>query len=768
MADDGLKLEQLRQRLLALEQRQLQLTNDLKAVKDEMLRLAEQQEEMTEQPFLATEQSEVSVVTEGKELAPRKVDNGSHVTDEPSQEAKPVARVAWEEFIGTNLLNKIGIAVLVLGIGIGAKYAIDHDLISPLTRIVLGYVSGIALLGIAIRLKARYENFSAVLLSGGMAVLYFITFAAFDFYQLIPREVAFGLMFLFTVFTVFAALQYNLQVIAVIGLVGSYAVPFLLSDGSGRVVVLFAYMSVINAGILFLSFRRSWKVLFSTAFVLTWMIYAGWMTSSYDAEKHLVPALAFGGIFFVIFYFAFLSEKIFRQLPLTRWDIVVLLVNSFIFFGYGYFAIDEHREGASFLGIFTVANALVHFVACAVLYRLQQSSRDAFFFIAGLVLTFITLAVPVQLNGNWVTLIWAGEATVLFWIGRTKRFPVYERLSYVLVVLCFLSLVQDWNDFYTPYYRDDATNHIPFINIQFLSSILVCACLGYMVWVQHRFKINDDKPSRWVNIFAWAVPALLLITVYFTFYKEVEYYWNQRYVDSEMAMGKDADEYMQYDRNLLHLRSAWLIIYSGIFLVALSIVNIKKITNDYLQVVLALLSVLTITYFVFDGLENLSLLRSAFLNPHEYYRSSLGNVLVRYVVFAAVVPLLWVVTSTAKRYGHQWSKASILFSHLVILVMLSSELVNVLELSAVEYSNRLSLFILWGAYALGLIVYGLAKEVAYLRISAIVIFGITLIKVFFYDLAAMSTISKTLVMVILGVLLLIASFLYNKFKKNAV
>src|SRR5882672_10397499 len=121
-----------------------------------------------------------------------------------------------EEFIGTNLLNKIGIAVLVIGVGIGAEYAIDHDLISPLTRILLGYLCGGVLIGLAIRLKPKYENFSAVLLSGGMAVLYFITFAAYDLYNLIPQAVAFVLMVLFTAFTVFASLQYNLRVIAII------------------------------------------------------------------------------------------------------------------------------------------------------------------------------------------------------------------------------------------------------------------------------------------------------------------------------------------------------------------------------------------------------------------------------------------------------------------------------------------------------------------------------------------------------------------------
>ncbi|NCP83308.1 MAG: DUF2339 domain-containing protein, partial [Bacteroidetes bacterium] len=135
-----------------------------------------------------------------------------------------------EKFIGENLINKIGIAILIIGVAIGAKYSIENDLISPLTRIILGYLLGLGLLGLSIKLKATYENFSAVLVSGSMAIFYFLTYAAYSYYELIPQLITFALMVIFTVFTVIAALQYNKQIIAHIGLVGAYAVPFLLSD----------------------------------------------------------------------------------------------------------------------------------------------------------------------------------------------------------------------------------------------------------------------------------------------------------------------------------------------------------------------------------------------------------------------------------------------------------------------------------------------------------------------------------------------------------
>jgi uncharacterized membrane protein len=112
-----------------------------------------------------------------------------------------------EKFIGENLINKIGIAITVIGIFIGVKYSIDHDLISPLARILLGYVAGSTLLFFGVRLKTNYENYSAVLVSGSMAIFYFITYAAYAFYALFPQMMTFVILVTITVLTVAAALR---------------------------------------------------------------------------------------------------------------------------------------------------------------------------------------------------------------------------------------------------------------------------------------------------------------------------------------------------------------------------------------------------------------------------------------------------------------------------------------------------------------------------------------------------------------------------------
>jgi len=105
-----------------------------------------------------------------------------------------------------------------------------------------------------------------------------------------------------------------------------------------------------------------------------------------------------------------------------------------------------------------------------------------------------------------------------------------------------------------------------------------------------------------------------------------------------------------------------------------------------------------------------------------------------------------------------------LLLHVTILWIVSSELINWMELSGSDESYKLGLSILWGVYSLFLISLGIWKKKKHLRIGAIALFAVTLIKLFVYDISHLETIPKTIIFISLGVLLLIISFLYNKYK----
>ncbi len=752
-----------------------ELRKDLKALQGEVpSKITETTPETkeattSENPIIKEETAVIKnteAVIETKPIAP--IEASSKKFSAPIK--KPKGKSNLEKFIGENLINKIGILITVIGVFIGAKYSIENNLISPLTRIILGYLVGLGLVATGIKLKATYENYSAVLVSGALAILYFITFAAYSFYDLFPQGVAFTLMVFLTVFGVVAALNYNKQIIAHIGLVGAYAVPFLLSNNSGNAWVLFSYMAIINLGILFISIKKYWKALYYVAFAFTWLIFSGWITFSYETKDHYQIALLFLFIFFLIFYATFLGYKLIKSEKFKVSDVFMLLLNSFIFYGFGFGLLAHNETGEELLGLFTLGNALVHFVVTTMIFKKNLGDKNLFYLAAGLVLIFITIAIPVQLDGNWVTLLWAMEAALLFWIGKSKNIRAYEYMSYPLMVIAFLSLTQDWALAYGGFTFNLEDERLqPIFNVAFLTSFLFIAASGFINWVNKKYNTVDGKKSFISKVMSIAIPAVFILVLYCSFYLEIEYYFTQLYQASGIPMTiTDTSEYSQYNENISQQRIVWLLNYTLLFLSVLTFINIHKLKSRVLGIVTLILSILAGFLFLTTGLYALSELRENYLSGAlaEFYTVSTFTITVRYVCFAFLALLLFMVRklTLAPFMRINFNVPFGLLLHTAVLWIASSELIHWMDMSGSDQSYKLGLSILWGSYSLFLIILGLWKKKKYLRISAIVLFGVTLVKLFFYDIASLSTIAKTIVFVSLGVLLLIISFLYNKYK----
>lgn len=691
----------------------------------------------------------------------------------PKPEKSPFFKASLEKFIGEDLISKIGIVILVIGVGIGARYAIDHDLISPLTRIILGYVLGLGLLGFAILLHKKYRNFSAVLLSGSMAIMYFMTFAAYSFYSLIPLTITFALMVLFTMFTVAAAMLYNTQVIAHIGLVGAYAVPFLLSDNSGKALILFSYMAVINAGILVIAVRKYWKPLYYSSFILTWIIFLFWFISKVDNDSHFALDRVFSSIFFLTFYVIFLAYKLLKNEKFRIDDILLLLVNSSLFYGIGYALLDHHPGGERFLGLFTLCNALLHFAVSILIYRVKNSDRNLFYFTAGLVIAFITIAIPVQLDGCWITMLWSVEAAALFRVGRTKNTAVYELLSYALMVLAFFSLLLSWPDVYHSIGNWPAgAKLIPLFNISFLTSMLFIASFASItiLSLNQKYTSQLSKIKALLPAFSFIIPGMLLLVLYLSFFMEITGWWSQLYAVSVVTADKGADGAMQYSNELIpQYKSISVFIYSFLFVSLLGYLNNMKLKRSILGLANLGFSFAAVGLFLTLELLAIGTLRESYLGqgPGQYFYHGGMLIGIRYVCFLFLAMLFHSVYQCIRKdiTGTSLWVEFDLFLHITILIILSNELINWMDLAGSQASYKLGLSILFGVYSLILIVLGIWKKKLHLRITAIVLFSVTLLKLFFYDLSSLDTIAKTIVFVVLGVLLLIISFLYTRYRK---
>ncbi len=778
------RIQTLLERLDALTKKQNNFSVEINELWNEinLLKIGEQKIHAEVQPTIIADKSVVKEEMEAQRITAASIYQKQKAYSNPQSkpaatgQLQPAVKSDIEKFIGENLINKIGIAITVIGVAIGAKYSIDHDLISPLTRIILGYLMGLGLLAFGIKLKKNYDNFSAVLVSGAIAILYFITYAAYSFYGLFPQAFAFALMAIFTAFTVVAAIHYNKQVIAHIGLVGAYAVPFLLSDGSGKVEILFSYMAIINIGILIIAFKKYWKFLYYASFILTWLIFFIWYVFSYSQSQHFNLALVFLTVFFVTFYLIFFAYKLLQKEKFGRADVILLLANAFIFYGFGYSILSGHAQGEELLGLFTLCNAIIHFIVGAVIYKQKLADRNLFFMIAGLVLVFITIAIPVQLNGNWVTLLWACEAALLFWIGRTKDVSVYEKLSYPLMFIAFISITQDWQTMYANTYSDTLQKRLtPLLNVIFLTSLIFIAAFAFINYINKKVPRHKQQDQKYflTPIIDMAIPAILLIVIYFSLRVEISNYWNQLYLDSSINITapKDDNNYTQQNTNLLRFSQVSIIIYSMAFLCLLTFVNINKIKSRLLAFACLGLSVIVLLVFMSQGLFSLGELRESYLTKTTtgYYPITEMNLWLRYIslVFMSLI-LVFIYWQIKQAYikplfFNEIMAFDILLT-ICILVIASNELITWMEIMHFSQSYKLGLSILWGLYALILISMGIWKKKKHLRVAGIVLFSATLVKLFLYDISHLDTIAKTIVFVSLGILLLIISFLYNKYK----
>ena len=224
------------------------------------------------------------------------------------------------------------------------------------------------------------------------------------------------------------------------------------------------------------------------------------------------------------------------------------------------------------------------------------------------------------------------------------------------------------------------------------------------------------------------------------------------------------------DDNIDRLRIVWLINYSLLFTTVLNLINLKRFKNFNFALITSLLSILTLFLFLTQGLYTLGALKNAYLyhEQAEYFTRSLNSgLLLRYISYVLAGILLFILRDTKNTFFNNdkdFLNAFDILLNVVLLWILSSEMVHLLELSGYTQTYKWAISVLFGVYALGLIAYGINKHKKHLRIAAIVLFAATLLKLFLYDMADMGTISKTIAMISLGVLLLVISFLYNKFK----
>ena len=223
----------------------------------------------------------------------------------------PKPAINWEQFVGVKLFAWLGGLAALFCVAYFIKYSFDHDLIPPAVRAALGFLLGIGLVvGGVLMNRERYRVTADTLCATGIVALYAVTFGCRSIYHFaaFTPEFCFAIMALITATGFVLAVRLRAQVVAILGMLGGFLTPLLLSTGQDNPLGLFGYLTILDVGLVAVALATGWEVLVPLGAVGTLMMQMGWATKFFAPEK-LGTAVAVGLDFDVLFAVAFVLAR---------------------------------------------------------------------------------------------------------------------------------------------------------------------------------------------------------------------------------------------------------------------------------------------------------------------------------------------------------------------------------------------------------------------------------------------------------------------------
>jgi uncharacterized membrane protein len=388
-----------------------------------------------------------------------------------------------ESIIGRRWLGWIAVALILFATAFFLKYAFDNRWIGELGRVTIGIMAGMSLTLLGLKYYHRgWRIFSQILTAGGVVLLYLSAYAAFGYYHLATQKAAFTYLAILVAEAAGLALLYDAPAIAIMALIGGFLTPILLRSDRDQYGSLFGYIAALDLGALVL--LKPWVGLGPIAFAGTHLLFWSWYIDHYHPRK-LIAVMIFQSSVFAIFLLARVSRRLIRKAPepderpwfttpfsvfATCEDLGILLANPFVFFATAYHLLN--RDHHQWMGVFAIIMSLIYAgTAKLVLSPIAQKRLEALVMVA-IAITFVTLAIPIQLHANWITIAWSVEALAIIWVGLVMKSTRLQVTACGLFLLALGKLV-----FVDTGGLQRRSQFTPILNKYFLSSIVIVVCL---------------------------------------------------------------------------------------------------------------------------------------------------------------------------------------------------------------------------------------------------------------------------------------------------
>ena len=392
-----------------------------------------------------------------------------------------------------NLVAKAGVVILFFGVGFLLKYAYDHSILPPWTRLLGVAVASAGLFYAGLRLMAARRLYALILMGAAFGFLYLDVFFALKSYHYIGATAGFALFMALGVVMVLTAVRMDARPLAVLGLFGAFLAPPLASTGSGNYMLLFSYYTLLNLFILAVSWFKAWRDLNLVGFGFTFVISAAWGAQHYQPEM-------FASIepFVVGFFLIYLAIPVLfatRQEPRLKG-----LVDGTLVFGTPLAAafmqarVVEHM-GDHALAWSAAAAGLLYAVLGWVARRREYMQMLGETYLA-LATMLGTMTIFFALDAYPTFALWTLEGAAIVWVGLRQQRALARAFGLLLQVGAALY-------FLAHYMEVERANPV------FNDFVFGCALIAVAAWItarlmdKYRERLSDGEALAGAALLCW-------------------------------------------------------------------------------------------------------------------------------------------------------------------------------------------------------------------------------------------------------------------------
>lgn len=721
-----LQMESLNKRVLALEKEVIRLKEILRMYTES--NAEKKREDNLEEVVQEVEQTiEEDIVESTKE--PEAVVYALDAETEKQVKSRSVMeQPVLESYLTSDLFNKIGAVALIFGVGFFLKYAFDTNLFNPAVQIFLSFLFSGSLIFLASHFykQEKYVIFSQGIAGAGIGIAYLTIYSGYNSYQLFNYPVTCALMLLTTIIAFQQSIKYNSMATAILGLIGGFLTPYIISNGNySNPAGLLTYLVFLNGLVIaLLAKKNSWKLIGSISVFITYITYFSMHMNNYNAPGE-IPSITFLILIWLL-YFGFDILKIKN----SNYDYDFLNIENTILFYSGVYNLYYQNNNATIIATFLIGFAYL-FSGIAVYFKhnkLDEYLKQNFY-----VFTLLfAIATNLATSSYMKPALFSIEAFMLVYFGTLFEKSYIQKSSMAFFIISYSTLLCNPQT----YSLITADNFMPIFNFRDLTFILL---IGLTLWGLKVLK-QTEKTQDLATFFRYSWTTLLFV------FLSVEVNDLMLKVSSYVS-SQEIGDLINFNKGMIQV-IVWSIYSTKLLSVGLG-KNVKP-------------------FAVIGSIGNIIAFTALFIHGTTYYpiERYIPIMNLRFITFILSVINLMYISNLLKKYNKE-SEMQIFLDYAwgtVLFLLVNFEIKDCF----INFDNTMQLTLSggWLIYSILGMYFGIVKRIKSLRYISLFVLGLTILKVFIFDLSFLDQLGRIISFIGLGAILLLLSFLYQKYSEQ--